>query len=53
MEQPPQINPYEYMLGRINWRYRKGVPIVGENSILLGDSTREINKVSNLLEENK
>lgn len=53
MEEPPQINPYEYMLGRINWRYRKGVPIVGENSILLGDSTREINKVSNLLEENK
>lgn len=53
MEEPPQINPYEYMLGRINWRYRKGVPIVGENSILLGDSTREFNKVSNLLEENK
>lgn len=53
MEEPPQINPYEYMLGRINWRYRKGVPIVGENSILLGDSTREINKVSNSLKENK
>lgn len=53
MEEPPQINPYEYMLGRINWRYRKGVPDVGENTVLLGDSTREINKVSNLLEENK
>lgn len=51
LETPPLINPYEYMLGRINWRYRKGIPNVEENSVLLGDSTQELNKVSNLLKE--
>ena len=52
MEKPPLINPYEYILGRINWRYRKGTPNVGTNSIFLGDSTIELNKVSNILKGN-
>ena len=52
MEEPPLINPYDYILGRINWRYRKGIPNVTTNSIFLGDSTIELNKVSDLLKEN-
>ena len=52
MVNPPQINPYEYMLGRINWRYRKGIPQAGNNSVILGDSTMELNNVPNLLKGN-
>ena len=52
MEEPPLINPYDYILGRINWRYRKGIPNVVANSIFLGDSTIELNNVSNMLKEN-
>ena len=51
MEKPPMINPYEYMLGRINWRYRKGIPHVGENFVLLGDSTKELDNVSAFLQD--
>lgn len=53
MEVPPQMNPYEYMLGRINWRYRKGIPNTGNNSVILGDSTVELNKVSEYLKRNE
>lgn len=52
MEVPPQINPYEYILGRINWRYKNGTPHVGVNSVLLGDSTIELDKISCSLKEN-
>lgn len=51
MTVPPQINPYQYMLDRINWRYRKGVPNVEDNSVILGDCTEELNNVSNRLKE--
>ena len=33
MEEPPLINPYDYILGRINWRYRKGIPNVAERKV--------------------
>jgi len=51
MEKPPQVNPYEYILGRINWRYRKGVPNTDDSLALLGDSTRELKKVSDSLKK--
>lgn len=52
LESPPDINPYDYILGRINWRYKNGVPNVGENSVILGDSTIELDKISDSLKEN-
>lgn len=52
MVEPPQINPYEYLLGRINWRYRKGIPQVENSVVVLGDSTLELNNINHLLTEN-
>ena len=52
MEEPPQINPFDYMLGRINWRYKNGIPCVGASSVILGDSTIELDNVSNMIKEN-
>ena len=53
MEVPPQINPFEYMLGRINWRYKKGIPCVATNSVVLGDSTIELDNFSKKINEDK
>lgn len=35
---PPDIDPVDFLLERINWRYAKGVPSLGNGSVLLGDS---------------
>lgn len=52
MEEPPHINPYEYILGRINWRYSKGIPHTGISSVILGDSTKELDTMPDLLKNN-
>jgi len=36
--QPPDINPKEFLERKIDWRYAKGLPIVVESDVLLGDS---------------
>lgn len=36
---PPQIDPFEFMLQRINWRYAKGIPNRTSSRVLLGDSS--------------
>lgn len=51
MSVPPEINPYEYIKERIKWRYKFGTPIVGDNLIILGDSTKELEKISNDLKK--
>ncbi|MBI5839515.1 MAG: site-specific DNA-methyltransferase [Chloroflexi bacterium] len=37
--QPPEINPYDFMLSRIKWRYAKGTPKIKYSDVKLGDST--------------
>jgi hypothetical protein len=40
MEIPPEVNPYEFLKGRIEWRYEKGLPETeSDTKIILGDST--------------
>lgn len=34
----PDIDPEEFMLSRVRWRYAKGVPEVSNSQLLLGDS---------------
>jgi hypothetical protein len=41
METPPEINPYEFLKSRIEWRYEKGLPKTeSETKTVLGDSTK-------------
>jgi DNA modification methylase len=51
MKHPPMLNPYEFLLKKIEWRYAKGLPsISSESSFMYGDSTsvlKKINKRSN------
>jgi DNA modification methylase len=43
---PPEINPAQIILDKINWRYKKGMPKVTESAVIFGDSTIELEKIS-------
>lgn len=45
-EKPPEINPVELLLNKINWRYKKGMPTVTESAVVFGDSTIELQNIS-------
>jgi DNA modification methylase len=46
MEHPPLINPYEFLLKKIEWRYAKGLPeISAESSVVYGDSTEVLKQI--------
>jgi len=50
MEKPPNINPYEFILKKINWRYLKGTPdLLTHSKVYLADSEIEFSKVENYL----
>ena len=42
MTKPPEINPYELIMKKINWRYEKGKPNIAESRVVLGDSINEL-----------
>lgn len=46
MTQPPEINPCEFILNKINWRYEKGKPTVNESSVVFGDSANELKSIA-------
>ena len=43
---PPLLNPYEFMLKKIEWRYAKGKPEVTESAVVFGDSSTELEKIA-------
>lgn len=46
MVKPPEINPCEFILKKIEWRYEKGKPNVTESAVIFGDSSNELIKIS-------
>jgi hypothetical protein len=42
---PPKINPKDFMLRRIAWRYRHGIPDLEQSITLLGDSSKMLLKI--------
>ncbi len=46
METPPEINPYDFILNKINWRYEKGTPNITESVVVFGDSANELKAIS-------
>ncbi len=44
---PPQTDPAEFLSTRIRWRYAKGKPLVCASKILLGDSSRLMDRIEN------
>jgi len=49
---PPQINPCEFILKKINWRYEKGTPKVYESNVVFGDSAEELKSIIQRAEAN-
>lgn len=45
MIKPPRINPLEFVLKKIEWRYEKGTPNVQESHVIFGDSTVELEQI--------
>jgi hypothetical protein len=43
---PPELEPLEFMLRRLAWRYAKGVPKVVRGRVYLGDSTKILPSLS-------
>lgn len=43
---PPEINPFEFVLKKIDWRYKKGMPKVFDSKVIFGDSTNKLNEIA-------
>lgn len=43
---PPEINPYDFFIQKLQWRYKKGVPqIQTDAQVILGDCTKELQRI--------
>jgi DNA modification methylase len=42
MVAPPEINPCEFILKKIEWRYEKGKPNINESAVIFGDSSNKL-----------
>ena len=43
---PPKINPYDFFVHKLQWRYKKGIPqIQTETQVILGDCTKEVQRI--------
>lgn len=47
MTTPPEINPLEFILKKIEWRYEKGKPNVTDSFVIFGDSSNELINIAN------
>lgn len=43
---PPEINPLDFIIKKIKWRYKNGTPKIADSSILFGDSSDELEKIT-------
>ena len=48
--QPPDIDPVEFMLSRLAWRYAAGLPAATPSRMYLGDSTAWLPRLARLVE---
>lgn len=48
---PPLIDPYQFLLQRINWRYEKGLPQTSKSKIRMADSTKVLKKEADTFSE--
>jgi hypothetical protein len=46
MKTPPEINPCDFILKKIDWRYEKGKPAITQSAVVFGDSANELKTIS-------
>ena len=47
---PPKINPVEFMLKKIKWRYAHGLPCTSESRVYLADSTHRLSGLRSMVD---
>ena len=52
LTEPPSINPCEFTLNKINWRYEKGKPATNESAVVFGDSTLKLKSIASNAQKN-
>ncbi len=45
LTKPPEINPLDFVMKKLDWRYEKGIPSVFDSQVVFGDSTIELKKI--------
>jgi len=45
LTKPPLINPLDFVIRKLDWRYEKGIPSVFDSKVVFGDSTTELDKI--------
>lgn len=45
LTKPPEINPVDFIIKKLNWRYEKGMPKVFDSQVVFGDSAVELSKI--------
>ena len=45
LTRPPEINPIDFVMKKLDWRYEKGMPSVFDSQVIFGDSTFELEKI--------
>lgn len=51
MTKPPEINPFDIVMKKLDWRYEKGIPTVFDSQVIFGDSTIELEKIVQKVQE--
>lgn len=42
---PPDIDPIDFVMKKLDWRYKKGMPTVYDSRVVFGDSTIELDEI--------
>lgn len=45
LSSPPDINPFDFITKKLDWRYKNGTPNISDSRIIFGDSTVELKKM--------
>ncbi|HEX05100.1 MAG TPA: hypothetical protein ENH10_08105 [Bacteroidetes bacterium] len=51
LTKPPKINPLDFVMKKLDWRYEKGIPSVYNSRVILGDSTIELKNITQKAQE--
>ena len=52
MNIPPEINPYDFIYKKIEWRYEKGKPKATGSKVIFGDSSQKLIDIVNRAKKN-
>ncbi len=42
LTRPPEVQPFNFIMRKLDWRYQKGIPSVFDSRVVFGDSTIEL-----------